>query len=91
MADEGAAHSQMLQVYPNPGHNELNVQFNAAVDDNYLLQLLDLTGRIIITNKGKGTGDQMKQILDVSEFARGSYMLQLVTNKGTSQTNIVLQ
>ena len=80
-----------LQVYPNPAHNELNVLFNTTMDADYLLQLMDVTGRIVISDKGKGTGDELHRILEVSQLAKGSYIIQLKTEQGTSQKSIVLQ
>ena len=91
MADDGVTSSEMLQVYPNPAHDELNITFNSVEDANYMLRLSDITGRTVLTDKGKGTGDELTRILDVHQFAKGSYMLQLITEKGTSQKNIVLQ
>ena len=91
MADDGTTGSEMLQVFPNPAHDELNVTFNLVLDVNYVLQLSDVMGRTVLTDKGKGTGDELHLVLDVSKLAKGSYIIQLKSGQGTSQKNIVLQ
>ena len=80
-----------LQIYPNPAHDKLNVEFRADDGDQYSLQLFDLTGRLVVNENGTGHGNNIPRVLDVRQLAKGSYMIQLKTNQGVSQKQVILE
>ena len=82
---------QNLDVYPNPAHDELNVHFSCNEEDRYTLQLMDVTGRVVMDTKGTGTGDEVHQLLDVRNLAKGVYMIQLETKNGVEKTKVIVQ
>lgn len=36
-----------VNIYPNPGNGEFNLYLNSLVHDNYLLKVIDITGKLI--------------------------------------------
>jgi len=71
-------------VYPNPVQNELFVRFDVERSGDYLLELQDVTGRIIIQSIQKpiSPGDIID--LNTSNFATGLYLLRVMTTDGRS-------
>jgi hypothetical protein len=61
------AGDEMLHVYPNPVHDRL---FVAHTSSNDILQILDLTGRLVSTTTYNREG------IDVSALPSGTYVIQ---------------
>src|SRR5690606_31358750 len=63
-----------LSVYPNPADQVLNVSYTKLVSEHVQVQLLDLSGQVILqqdVRHGYGQGFQ----LDVSGLTDGMYLL----------------
>lgn len=60
-----------LSVYPNPAHDQLNIQINSENVGTY--QLMDLTGKVLREGRVEGG----RETLDVSRMTPGMYMLKL--------------
>lgn len=71
-----------IAVYPNPVNNALNLRFISNETDNYLITVLDLSGKVLITeNKATSEGNS-KIILDVSSLNSGLYFIRMVDKNG---------
>lgn len=69
-----------VQVYPNPATSEVNILFSADMDGTTVIELSDLTGRIVRTMSiEKATTGQTAQ-LDVNDLAGGTYFINIRTN-----------
>ncbi|MFZ4770950.1 MAG: CehA/McbA family metallohydrolase [Ferruginibacter sp.] len=73
-------------IYPNPVHGLLNVKLTATSIENTAIEIYDMVGRMMLTNKlVLSPGDQNIQI-DMSNLQNGTYTLKLkMGNKTTSQ------
>jgi hypothetical protein len=79
-----------MVAYPNPVHDKLNVKFNSNNIDKYILQLIDITGRIMMNEVNTAqTGDNFIE-LDLSNYAEGIYTISLLTTEGSKQVRIVV-
>ena len=74
------ANSLSLQTYPNPAGNVLNLNWTNADNGNVILKLINTTGSTIYTQNVSGQGIKSNQI-DLSNFASGTYFLQIVSVK----------
>ncbi len=72
-----------LVVYPNPTSDKIYVLVG---QENSVLELLDLSGKRIMTLMVSEAGETE---LDLSELSNGVYMLQLQSEIGLSQTRVV--
>ncbi|MCC3159929.1 T9SS type A sorting domain-containing protein [Hymenobacter sp. 15J16-1T3B] len=76
-----------LTLFPNPTPNgQLTLQlsgYTKAVE----LTVLDATGRVVYTHKV--AAGQTQQVIDLSQVARGVYLLRAVTEGGTDTRRIV--
>ena len=61
-------------VYPNPSSGKYSLQLNEA--SIYQLTLMDVSGRIV----DHRTIDSSQYLLDISEYSKGIYYLNIVTS-----------
>jgi len=74
-----------LLAYPNPTSDVLNVAFTSDKDQYYTLRLLDVTGRVVMTDSKVATEGQNQAVVMVKGLASGIYSLQFQMN-GKSET-----
>jgi hypothetical protein len=70
-----------ITMYPNPTSDVINIEvsnFNNL--DNVNVTILDLSGKVVMTNKLEGNGNSFNQTYDVSSFATGTYFVQFEAN-----------
>jgi len=68
-----------ILVYPNPVGNELRIRFNIQDPEDFLIEIQDVTGRLIqqIQQKNVDPGDEL--VINTSTFAYGIYFLKVFT------------
>lgn len=64
-----------FQVYPNPASGIVNIEFDDKQQGELALQIIDIMGREVFTNKYNST-DNIK--IDVSRFSGGIYFLRII-------------
>ncbi len=68
----------VTSVYPNPVHNQLNLQFNTAVYSGEAEAVItDMAGRIIAKQNMELSARQNIQQVDFSAIAAGTYLLNI--------------
>lgn len=64
-------------VYPNPSKGDFTVSFDATVDENVTLNIVDYTGKIVYTSDLRSvTGENALQ-LNLSDLSEGIYIMEL--------------
>jgi calcineurin-like phosphoesterase len=78
-------------VYPNPAKNEVNVTFMSSAQNEVQINVLDITGRTLITQKAQSDIWETEVILDISKLQTGYYFVEV--NDGitstTSKLNVI--
>lgn len=64
-----------ISIYPNPANDVLNISFANAIADDVAVTVYDMQGRLMMS-KQIGTADA--SALDISRFANGAYVVNLV-------------
>ncbi len=91
MADGDIETISAFNVYPNPATDHATVVFNSQTSDNYTLRLVDLTGRVIMSQvNASAIGDNQVE-LNTANIVKGVYFLSLETGGQTLQTKIMVQ
>lgn len=75
----GEGLNQIATLYPNPGHGELTLEFIAENDSKCLIQILDLTGRLLQTQEvtaQKGS-NLFKLDLRAVLLSKGMYLVKI--------------
>jgi hypothetical protein len=72
-----------LIVYPVPASNELFIEFDKASEDNYLLQIVSVDGKVVYNEVVMPNFDS-KTALNTTVWADGSYFITLINQNGTT-------
>jgi len=71
-----------LFLYPNPAHNAATVLFNSIGNNKYAINITDLTGRLIKRVKGISTLGTNTIAIDVKNFSKGTYFINMNNENG---------
>ncbi len=70
-----------IAIFPNPSSGLTTVEVSGDVNNDASLEILDLTGRIVYTEKMNATKYFAESFIDVSPFLTGSYLIRITTGK----------
>jgi PKD repeat protein len=76
-----------LSLYPNPTNGLVNVFFNSVKAHNYMLNVVDVTGKVLYTENLNNFVGQYNNPIDFSRFAAGMYIFRVVAEDGPA-TNV---
>ena len=80
-----------LNIYPNPNRGVFNISFISEEVNSFQLTIVDAFGKIIeLENKELFVGEFTKQV-NLSEYPKGIYMVQIKTNDSFVSKRIVVQ
>ena len=83
--------SDNLNIYPNPTRGVFNISFVSDEVDNFEITVVDAFGKVISIEENQAfVGEYTKQ-LDLSEYPRGIYMVQIRTEDSFVSKRVVLQ
>ena len=74
-------------VYPNPVRTTLNCEI--ALDENTTAQVIDPTGKVVMTNQIAATGSPMLYTIDFTNYTNGVYFVNFTNGKGTASYRVV--
>lgn len=66
-----------FQLFPNPAHSHLHVQFRAASSGTAELEVLDLMGRVLMTRTETAEMGHNLFHLDLGSLTNGAYLIRL--------------
>ena len=80
-----------FNIYPNPANNQATVAFISDKEEAFTIRLIDITGRVILSeNSTSVIGDNQYQ-MNLSQVAKGIYMVILQNGNAVLQSKIVVQ
>jgi len=68
-----------ISAYPNPMNDELRIRFNAQHQGNYLVEIQDVTGRLISQQQLREVHPGDIILLNTSSYSSGVYFLKVLT------------
>jgi hypothetical protein len=74
-----SADEQSILLYPNPANELINISYNNSLKTSFLLQVRDLSGKII-WNKNKQYDAVFVDQITTSDWESGFYVLEIITN-----------
>jgi Na+-translocating ferredoxin:NAD+ oxidoreductase RnfG subunit len=77
---------QAMTVFPNPTSGKVTVNFNASAEDRYLVRVVDLLGKVVYSSDVNAVIGLNVKDIDLSNVAKGMYLLNIQTAGGESQT-----
>ena len=80
-----------LNIYPNPNRGIFNVSFLSEEIDDFEITILDAYGKILIKDvRNQFIGEYTKQI-DLGDYPRGVYMVQIRTRSSFVNKRVIVQ
>lgn len=80
-----------ISVYPNPTEGFVNIHFTGDNANSFLVRVTDISGKIISEKQyGKFNG-QMEEKIDLAKQAKGIYLFEVITERESYNTRVVLQ
>jgi len=75
-----------LTVYPNPASQVLNITFTKNTESNNTIKLVNITGQTVYSNV-----IAKSEVIDISGFAKGIYMLVVTNDNNTVTKKIIVE
>lgn len=75
-----------LNVFPNPASNSCKI--NSSIKGNYTLNVYDLNGRLVATEKGQSNGTIT---LSTSSMVNGNYFVELLGANSKAVSKLIVQ
>jgi hypothetical protein len=78
-------------VYPNPGNGVITLNFNTPNEKQTIVQVMDITGKMMLSENLNLAAGTSKQTLDVSSFAKGSYFIKIMDKETVETKKLIIQ
>ena len=88
--DAIAGNSASFSVFPNPSTGDMTISVG-EVSGAVVIEMMDMTGRILHTEKTTLVAGQAQQLHLAGRMAAGSYVIRLSTEQGTSEQRVVIR
>ena len=79
----------MIQLYPNPTHGDVNLTFNSLNAQSFEVRITDATGRLIRSESMTNYLGKFNKVYDISDLARGMYNFTVSSEKGAVTFRVV--
>lgn len=80
-----------FNLFPNPANDKLNITFTLDDVQNVKIELLSLNGLLLYTESLHAFKGDFNRVLDISQYAKGVYLLKLTSDKGTTVKKVVVE
>ena len=80
-----------INAFPNPNNGNLFVSIDAAIETAYEIDLIDITGRTVMAERGFVDIGQNIRSLDLNSLPQGIYMLRFRFNNESEVIRIMLE
>jgi hypothetical protein len=80
-----------IAIFPNPSNGLTTVEVSGVVNNDASLEILDLTGRLIHSEKMNATANFAESFVDVSTYKSGTYFVKVITNDRVYTKSLVKQ
>jgi hypothetical protein len=81
--------SDPMDIYPNPNNGQFTLSYTANSEGEMVIQIIDITGRIVQNSKHYATreGQKIKSVISLDESVReGLYLLTITHSNGSKET-----
>ncbi|MEP7168349.1 MAG: T9SS type A sorting domain-containing protein, partial [Bacteroidota bacterium] len=80
-----------VKVYPNPAHDQLTVGIGVKESSDLLLELTDITGRVVLSENESAIEGLNTYQLGLNHLSKGVYMLDVKTGSESWKTKVVVE
>ena len=80
-----------INIYPNPTNGILNIEFSILNSQDIRLNLLNTIGEVIFTEGLSNHLGEYKRQINLQEYSKAIYFLEIQTNDGIVNKKLILQ
>ena len=80
-----------LDVYPNPSRNVFNVTFTSEEVQSITIKVINMLVVEVFSQQYSNVSTQFLEQIDLSNYSKGIYSLEIRANSGTLYRKIALQ
>ncbi len=80
-----------VSIFPNPSSETINVNVDLKSEQKIMIELIDFTGKIILTKDLGSLLGKSKQTIHVNGIAKGTYMIKIVSDKATETRKVIIE
>jgi hypothetical protein len=82
---------QSAMLYPNPTQGKTTLEFVSETNARYSMQVIDVTGRVIISEDISAVEGINMHEIDFSTIAKGIYMVRLEGDAGSQLLKLTVE
>ncbi len=79
---------EIITLYPNPVSDNFQYTISSSDNTEVKISVIDMLGRKVVEKNSAVTQGLSNHNMDVSKISNGSYLLQIITNKGLYKSQI---
>lgn len=79
-----------LKIYPNPNNGSFNVEILSAQEENVLIRLFDMRGRVLFSDSFENTGE-IKTAISVNNLNTGVYLLNILDGNRSATKKVIIE
>ena len=87
--NEISVSNNQCKIFPNPSNGLVNVDFNQPLNKSVTIQVSDILGNIVYTKVANSASKDIQ--VDLSDKAKGMYIMRLLTDNSSTSQKIILQ
>jgi len=87
----GISSNTDIEVFPNPAHEAFTIRWNCSTEGSYIMQLTDMTGRVVISNKHTVHPGLNYEEIDLGNITVGVYFLTVNDEIRSKQMMVVVE
>jgi hypothetical protein len=89
--EEESVIENYIELLPNPTSNNITLKFNLTNDANVLVNIYDISGRLIIERTEMAQEGENRLLFDLRKLAKGIYYLDAIIGDEKFRNKIVVQ
>jgi hypothetical protein len=87
----GQTGTMSMVAYPNPAHDLLTIEFTSDNEESASIKMIDASGRNVYSENINANSGANQTTIQVSDFAKGVYLLQFESNNKLEKLRVVIQ
>lgn len=80
-----------LNLYPNPSNGNVTIDYASASQSDLTINVINTLGATVYTSTIAGNEGTLKKNIDLSHLTKGIYMVNVVSESGTTTKKLIIQ